>query len=128
VQVFLDTHTLIWWVLGDPSLSLPARQVIGDPTNQIFVSAASAWEITTKYRIGRLPAAAQLATGLPRILSSQGFIPLQITVLHACMAGLLQGTHKDPFDRMLATQAMPTKMPIVSNDPALDQFSVARIW
>ncbi|HLY46278.1 MAG TPA: type II toxin-antitoxin system VapC family toxin [Stellaceae bacterium] len=128
MQALLDTHALIWWVLGDSGLSVPVRQTIADPANEIFVSAASGWEITTKYRLGRLPAAAQLATNFAKIILGQGFIPLPITVMHACMSGSLPGPHKDPFDRTLAAQSLAENMPILSNDTALDQFGVTRIW
>jgi PIN domain nuclease of toxin-antitoxin system len=128
VQLLLDTHAFIWWVLGDPSLSAVAQAHIGDPANQVFVSAASAWEVTTKYRLGRLPQAAPLAADFPRIVVSQGFIPLAITMQHAARAGSFLVPHRDPFDRMLGAQALIENMPIVSSDAALDQFGVVRIW
>ena len=102
--------------------------MIADPANQIFVSAASAWEISTKHRIGKLPAAAHLVANFPQIALSQGFILLAITALHAIRAGSLQGAHRDPFDRMLAAQTLSENMVIVPNDPKLDLFGVSRIW
>jgi PIN domain nuclease of toxin-antitoxin system len=128
VRALLDTHTLIWWLLGDPSLSATARQFIADPDNQIFVSAASAWEVTTKHRLGRLPGATQLATQFPRIVLGQGFIPLPITIIHALRSGSFAAPHKDPFDRMLAAQSVIENIPILSNDPQIDQFGASRVW
>ena len=102
----LDTRTLIWWLAGDPSLSADAKAAIIDPENEVFVSAVSAWEIATKYRIGSLPQAAALALDVSGALASQGFIELPIAVLHGQTAGSLSGPHRDPFDRMLIAQAM----------------------
>jgi PIN domain nuclease of toxin-antitoxin system len=128
-QYLLDTHALIWWLLGDPSLSVRARQIIGDPANQIFVSAASGWEISTKFRIAKLPSnAAPLVHGFNRTVLNEGFLPLPISIPHACMSGLMRGAHKDPFDRMLAAQSLSERMPIISNDALLDQFNITRIW
>jgi PIN domain nuclease of toxin-antitoxin system len=119
---------LIWWVLGDATLSAPARQFIVDPANQIFVSAASAWEISTKYRLGKLPNAAQLARQFPQTVFGQGFIPLPVTIQHAIMSGAFTAAHPDPFDRMLAAQSIIEHMPIMSIDSKLDLFGVNRIW
>jgi PIN domain nuclease of toxin-antitoxin system len=101
---------------------------MADPANQIFVSAASAWEISAKYRLGKLPAAAQLATKFPQIMFGQGFIPLAITIRHAIMSGAFTAPHQDPFDRMLAAQSVTENMPILSNDTKIDQFGATRIW
>ena len=87
MQILVDTHAFIWWVLGDPRLSAAARAHIGDPDNLCFVSAASAWEVTTKYRLGKLPQPAPLAADFPRIVIQQGFVPLALTLLHAAQSG-----------------------------------------
>ena len=87
MQIIIDTHAFIWWVLGDVSLSEFARAHIGDPTSQCFVSAASAWEVTTKYRLGKLPQAAPLAANFPGMVVQQGFIPLALTTVHAARSG-----------------------------------------
>jgi len=128
VQILLDTHAFIWWVLGDNSLSATARGHIADPNNACFVSAASAWEVTTKHRLGKLPQAAALAANFPAIVVRQGFIPLAITTVHAAHSGAFAQAHKDPFDRMIAAQAIIEGMPVISNDPQLDQFGIARLW
>jgi PIN domain nuclease of toxin-antitoxin system len=128
VQILLDTHAFIWWVLGDASLSNLARAEIGDSNNHCFVSAASAWEVTTKYRLGRLPQAAPLAADFPGMVVQQGFIPLALTLVHATRSGAFAQAHKDPFDRMIAAQAIVEGMPVVSIDAQLDQFGIRRIW
>ena len=82
MRLLLDTHTLIWWLAGDPLLSGNAKAAVVDPDNEIFVSAASAWEITTKYRIGKLPQAASLAMDISGVLAAQGFFELPISMQH----------------------------------------------
>ncbi len=128
MRVLLDTHTFLWWLDGDRRLSRRARALIGDDANEILVSAASAWEISTKARLGRLPGALDVAADVAGCLASQGFSALDISVVHAQRAGHLPGQHRDPFDRMLAAQAQAEDVPIVSNDRAFDGFGVRRIW
>jgi PIN domain nuclease of toxin-antitoxin system len=128
VQLLLDTHALFWFLCNSPSLSATASQVIADPNNQIFVSAVGAWEITTKVRSGKWPAASQLAQTFGAAIASQGFIELAITVEHACLAGSMAVAHRDPFDRMLAAQSKIEDMPVISIDALLDQFAITRIW
>src|SRR5438876_1205178 len=101
MRLLLDTHALLWWLDGDRSLTRRARTAINDADNTIFVSAASAWEITTKFRLGELPGAAAVAADVAGSVASQGFSSLDITLVHAQRAGRLPGAHRDPFDRML---------------------------
>jgi PIN domain nuclease of toxin-antitoxin system len=128
VRLLLDTHTLIWWLAGDQSLSADAQAALIDSGNEVFVSAASAWEIATKYRLGRLPRAAALAVDVFGALASQGFIELPITVLHGQTAGSLPGPHRDPFDRMLIAQATLAGLVLVSNETVFDRYAVRRLW
>jgi PIN domain nuclease of toxin-antitoxin system len=128
VRLLLDTHALIWWLAGDRQLSAVARGAIGDAANEVLVSAASAWEITTKFRIGKLPEAALLAADVAGAVASQGFSELPISLGHAQAAGSLPGTHRDPFDRVLAAQAVHDKLTLVSNDAIFDGYAVARLW
>jgi PIN domain nuclease of toxin-antitoxin system len=128
VRLLLDTHALIWWLAGDPLLSENAKAVVVDPDNEIFVSAASAWEITTKYRIGKLPRAASLAMDVSGVLAAQGFLELAISIKHGQMAGSLPGPHRDPFDRMLIAQATLADLVLVSNEAVFDGYGVRRLW
>ena len=128
MQLLLDTHALLWWLLSDRSLSPAARDAIGDPDNSTFVSAASGWEIATKYRIGKLPRAAFLAGDFVRIAGTQGFAELPISIRHGQLAGSLPGIHKDPFDRILIAQAIVSDMTIVSNEELFGAYGVARLW
>jgi PIN domain nuclease of toxin-antitoxin system len=128
MRLLLDTHTLLWWLDGDRRMSKRARALVGRDTNEVFVSAASAWEITTKWRLGKLPGAADVAADVAGAVASQVFLPLSITLAHAQLAGQLTTNHRDPFDRMLAAQALVEGLPIVSNDEAFDLFGVIRLW
>jgi PIN domain nuclease of toxin-antitoxin system len=128
MKLLLDTHALIWWLTGDEALSLPARHAIADETNTVAISAASAMEVATKHRIGKLPGAALLAQDFEAIVAAQGFVELPITVRHARLAGLMEIAHKDPFDRLLIAQAMAEGMVLVSNEVLFDGFAVERVW
>ncbi len=128
MELLLDTHTFLWWLDGNRSLHKYARGLIAKEDNPIYVSAASAWEIATKVRIGKLDGARDVAEALPSCLASQGFQPLSITIDHAQRAGALPGPHRDPFDRMLIAQSLAENIPIVSNDRAFDGYGVRRIW
>lgn len=128
MRLLLDTHALIWWLAGDETLSRRAREAIGDEANSIAVSAASAMEVATKFRIGKLPGAALLAQDFEAIVAAQGFAELAITVRHARLAGELNIAHKDPFDRLLIAQAQAEDMVLVSNEALFDGFAVKRIW
>ncbi len=128
VSLLLDTHAFLWWLSESSRLSIPAHRTIADPANEILVSAATAWEITTKFRIGKLPARKPVALDVSEHIASQGFSELAISVADAEHAGRLQGAHRDPFDRMLAAQALVRDLRIVSIDTAFDQFGVHRVW
>jgi PIN domain nuclease of toxin-antitoxin system len=128
VRLLLDTHAFLWWLDGDRRLPLKARRLIANETNAVLVSAASAWEITTKYRLGKLPGAQDVAADVVGCIAGQGFTPLDISVLHAQRAGALAGEHRDPFDRMLIAQAQLDDVAIVSDDRIFDDYGVRRIW
>lgn len=128
MRVLLDTHALLWWLVDDPALTRPARKVIADSRNTVMVSAASAWEIATKVRLGRLPTAADLVSDFVGQIDREGFQLLGISADHGIRSGLLPGPHKDPFDRMLMAQAQAENIPIISNDKAFDAYGVRRLW
>jgi PIN domain nuclease of toxin-antitoxin system len=128
VKVLLDTCTLIWATLSPSSLSREARETIADESNVILVSAASAWEISTKVRLGKLPGAQKLERDYLDVMEDAGYTLLDIDTESALRAGRLVAEHRDPFDRMIAAQALGQDIPILSPDPQLDQFGVRRIW
>lgn len=128
MRLLLDTHAFLWWLDGDRRLSLKSRRLIADETNVVLVSAASAWEITTKARLGKLPGARDVAADVAGSVASQGFVPLDITLIHAQRAGALAGEHRDPFDRMLIAQTQLEDVSIVSDDHVFDDYGVRRLW
>ena len=128
MQALLDTHALLWWLSDEPALTTAARKIIADTKNLIFVSAASAWEIATKVRLGKLPTAADLAADFASHLEREGFQMLTITWDHAIRAGVLPGPHRDPFDRMLIAQAQAENIPILSNEALFDAYGIRRVW
>jgi PIN domain nuclease of toxin-antitoxin system len=128
MRLLLDTHTFLWWLAGESALSAAARKAIADEKNTILVSAASAWEIATKYRIGKLPGVASIVGNLGETITDQGFTALPISLQHGQVAGTLPGTHRDPFDRILVAQALLEKLILVSNERPFDRFGVSRLW
>jgi len=105
-----------------------ARKVVADDANTVFVSAASAWEVATKVRLGKLPGAEFLAQDFREHVTLQGFHGLDITLPHGQRAGSLPGPHRDPFDRMLIAQAQAENLTIVSNEAIFDRYAVIRLW
>lgn len=128
MKALLDTHAFLWWLDGDDRLSLTARDWIGVDSHIVLVSAASAWEIATKVRIGKLPGAVEVAARYRECLVEQGFTPLAISTDHALRAGGLPGPHRDPFDRMLIAQAHAEDVPLISNETLFDGYGIRRIW
>ncbi|MFZ4747103.1 MAG: type II toxin-antitoxin system VapC family toxin [Sphingomonas sp.] len=128
MKLLLDTHALIWWLEGSEELSPRARDAISDEANSIAVSAASAMEVATKFRLGKLPGAALLAQDFEAIVAAQGFTELAISVHHARLAGEMNIAHKDPFDRFLIAQAQAESMALVSNEALFDSFAIQRLW
>lgn len=128
MRILLDTHALIWWLAGDRQLPEAARDAVADEANRVYVSAASAWEVTTKARLGKLPQAVWLADNFVDEVEQQGFLPLPISVEHGQRAGNLPGPHRDPFDRMLIAQAQAENLVLVSNEAIFDQYGISRMW
>lgn len=128
MRALLDTHALLWWLSDDRALARRARAAIENVENTFLVSAASAWEIATKVRLGKLPTASDLIADFANHLQREGFHLLAISGEHAIRAGLLPGPHKDPFDRMLIAQAQSENLPIISNESIFDSYGLRRIW
>ncbi|MBI3513451.1 MAG: type II toxin-antitoxin system VapC family toxin [Proteobacteria bacterium] len=128
MKLLLDTHALLWWIFDDARLSSVARALIAGPENEVFVSAASGWEIATKHRLGKLPKAGDVAADLSRYLRVGRITSLPIAMEHALAAGRLPGPHRDPFDRMLIAQAMIDRLPVVTADPVFMQYGADVRW
>ena len=122
MRLLLDTHILLWWLADDPALSKRARSLIANPESEVFVSAATAWEIAIKRAIGKLDFPADR---LSEILAEAGIAPLAVTVDHAILACDLPRHHGDPFDRMLVAQACLEGMTLISVDPLVRAYAVA---
>lgn len=128
MKLLLDTHALLWWAFGATELSPRARAVIEERSNTVLVSSASAWEIATKYRLGRLPEASVLVQDMPGWFTRAGLTELPITVAHAQRAGTLPSEHRDPFDRMLAAQSLLEDVALITRDPVFVELGVQRLW
>lgn len=126
--LLLDTHALIWWWTDDPRLTPPARAAIADPARVAHVSAASAWELATKHRLGKWPEAGVVLDQFDDLLRRSRFAALPITPAEARTAGALDWAHRDPFDRMLLAQAAALGLALVSGDAAFSGRGIARIW
>ena len=128
MRVLLDTHAFLWWTTDDDRLSTLAREATGAKENQVFVSAASGWEIITKSRIGRLTLPQPVDGFIAQHLEENAFQPLSITMRHAFELEALPGLHRDPFDRMLIAQSIAEEMPLVTGDQAIRAYPVSTIW
>ena len=122
-RLLLDTHAFIWWVSGNESLGQVARGLVADVDNQIYVSAATVWEMSIKQQLGKLKAPADLES----VVERSGFSPLPIGLFHAQQAGSLPTHHRDPFDRMLIAQAQAEGLTIVTQDSAFPAYGVRLI-
>ena len=116
----LDAHVFLWWLDDDSQLGPEARTAIEDPANDVFVSAASAWEISIKRNIGKLEAPGEVETWI----AESGFSELAIEVEHAVHAGELPNHRKDPFDRMLIAQAQLEELILVARDDEINKYDV----
>lgn len=128
MRLLLDTHTFIWWMTNDLALPASAREIIGREDNDIFLSAATAWEMAIKHKIGKLPIVAGFIADVPGAIEAEGFVELPVSVVHGQLAGALDGHHKDPFDRMLIAQALCEDLTLVSNETRFDAYGVTRLW
>ena len=128
IRILLDTHAFLWWLTDSSRLSEAVRRNIFDPSNDKLISAASAWEITTKHRLGKLPGADPIASDIAGAIAAQGFEELPVFVADAARAGALPGPNRDPFDRMLIAQALSRNLALISNESIFDRYGIRRLW
>ncbi len=128
MRLLLDTHALLWWTHEPEELSRPALDAIMSGENDVSVSAVSAMEIATKSRLGKFAYVTPLASEFGTHTAAFGFIHLPITCDHAERAGGLPGTHRDPWDRLIAAQAQLENLTLVSRDVAMAGFGVTTFW
>ncbi|GHE75550.1 twitching motility protein PilT [Amycolatopsis deserti] len=125
----LDTHVLLWALTEPARLSEPIRAAVADRRTELFVSAASAWEIATKQRLGKLPQAEVLTRAYRQHLARLAVDSIPVTDEHALLAGSLEWQHRDPFDRMIAAQCMTESLPLATADEAFRTVSgVQVLW
>lgn len=128
MRLLLDTCTFLWIVFDQPDLSAPARAAYLDADNEVFLSAVSAWEITVKHRLGRLPLAEPPKQFVPRFRKAHGIVPLPLDEDAVLQDATLPGLHRDPFDRMLICQAIAHGLILLTPDPLISQYPVRVLW
>ncbi|MCA2374050.1 type II toxin-antitoxin system VapC family toxin [Agrobacterium genomosp. 3 str. CIP 111-78] len=128
MKYLLDTHALLWWLSDDEQLSADVRDIISDLDNDIHVSAASAWEIATKFARGRLPGASLILPDFAGVVRQEGFLELPINSAHMVRSAMLPGDHRDPFDRILAAQSILENMALISIDEKIPSLGIMTRW
>ena len=128
MKLLLDTHTLLWFGLGDPRLSAAARALIDDPAHDKWVSPASYWEIAIKIRLGKYTLPSEYEDFMEKAIAGNGFEVLPVELKHTAVLTTLPLHHRDPFDRLIIAQAMVEDISVVSSDDAFDAYPVRRLW
>ena len=128
MNLLIDSHALIWGYFDPNRLSATARTQMTDPSNRVFVSSASHWEIAIKISIRKLNLTEPFVEFVQHAILDNGFTILPIEPRHTAELISLPYHHRDPFDRLLVTQAMVENLPVVSVDPVLDLYPIRRIW
>ncbi len=123
MRLLVDSHVLLWWLSADPSMSTEAYRQLRHPANDVLVSAVSSWELAIKQAKGKL----SLPDRIEEIIAREAFISLPVTIRHGFAAGALPPHHKDPFDRMLIAQAQLEGLTLVTRDPEIAAYDVARL-
>jgi PIN domain nuclease of toxin-antitoxin system len=128
VRVLLDTHAFLWWIAGTPELGRRARAAVADPDNEVLFSLVSCWELAIKHSLGKLRVPGSLDKFMPEQLRLNGFGLLGVELAHVLRVGNLPFHHRDPFDRLLASQALEEQLAIVSADRVFRKYGVTTIW
>lgn len=128
MKYLLDTHSFLWFINGEASLTAKARIAIEDIQNEIFLSVASLWEIAIKISLGKLQLSQEYATFIPYQLTSNYILVLDIAIKHTSALIPLPLYHRDPFDRLIITQSLTEELPIIGKDAIFDQYGVIRYW
>jgi PIN domain nuclease of toxin-antitoxin system len=128
VRLLLDTHVFYWWMAEHSRLSADAQRAISEPTNEVYVSVASAWELAIKVGAGKWPEAVDIVDQFEHHLAAESFRLLTISVAHVRSAGLMASAHRDPFDRLLAAQAGTEGLRIITVDAKLAALTSDVVW
>ena len=128
MKYLLDTHAFLWFVTDDDKLSSDARSIIKKSNNEVYFSAASAWEMSIKVRLGRLTIEEDLEPFIIKQLAENNFSTLSITIFHSIYTSKLPEIHKDPFDRMIVAQSKVENLSLISNDKNIKKYKVPVVW
>ncbi len=128
MRLLLDTHVFLWWNEADPRLSRRVRGLLSDPENSLYLSVASAWEMTLKVQSGKLGLPATTSVYIPARLNHYGMQALSVTLEHVLAASTLPAHHRDPFDRILIAQGQVERLAIITHDPQVRKYAVETIW
>jgi len=128
MRILLDTHCWLWWISTPEKLDPRAQQLITDSQNKVFFSAASSWEIAIKYALGKLPLPKAPEEFIPPRLTRDAITPLHIKHTHALHVATLPLHHRDPFDRLLISQAQMERLSIITVDRQFEAYEVELIW
>jgi len=128
MRVLLDTHVFLWWIADDPQISRTAHDVIQNGSNDLFLSATSAWEMAIKAQIGRLKLPKRPEVFVPEQLARNAITHLPIQLGHALRVASLPPIHDDPFDRLLVAQSQMEEVPILTADPEIARYPIDIIW
>jgi len=128
MNILLDTHTFLWFIMGSDRLSTTAKDYINDMGNDKYISIVSLWEIAIKVSLGKLNLSGSFDSIIPTQLKLNGFETLDISMQHLIFVSSLPFHHRDPFDRLIISQSITEKMPVVGTDPLFDSYPVTKIW
>jgi PIN domain nuclease of toxin-antitoxin system len=128
MRALLDTHVFLWWITDHRGLSALSREFISDSANELFLSAASGWEMAIKMGLGKLKLRAKLDEFISEHMSTNSIIPLPIEMSHALHILTLPLIHRDPFDRLLIAQAQRENLSLITSDPIIGKYDVPVIW
>jgi PIN domain nuclease of toxin-antitoxin system len=128
VRLLIDTHVVIWWVMEPDRLSKTVDDLLLGAAPEVFVSPISAFEIARKHGLGKLAFDSRFIAAFDKRTDALGWIELPLTAAHAVAAGQMSGTHRDPFDRLLAAQAIAEGLTIATADPALAALGATVVW
>ena len=128
MRLLLDTHAFLWWVEGAPELGKRARTAIANPENEVLFSVASGWELAIKLSLGKLRLDQNLGRFIPEQLRLNAFTLLDVRLPHVARVADLPFYHRDPFDRLLAAQALEDDLTIVTTDRIFRKYDVTVVW
>jgi PIN domain nuclease of toxin-antitoxin system len=126
--LLLDTHTFLWFINGDKALSSPAKEIMENAENILYLSVASLWEMAIKISLGRLEAPYPFDKFIEIQLRENSITLLQITPVHTGIVAALPFHHRDPFDRLIIAQSLSEGLPIIGKDDIFDEYGVQRHW